>query len=83
MNTIEDRIRAAARAAAETVTPDDVPPLRLPARRARRSWSFGSAWTRRLAPTAAAVAVVVVVIAALAVSRAAHRSAPVPSPRPR
>jgi hypothetical protein len=80
MNTIEDRIRAAARAAAETVTPDDVPPLRLPARRARRSWSFGSAWTRRLAPTAAAVAVVVVVIAALAVSRAAHRSAPVPSP---
>jgi len=86
MNTIEDRIRAAARAAADTVTPDDVPPLRLPAqrarraRRARRSWSFGSAWTRRLAPVAAAVAVVVVAIAAVTVSRVLHNSAPVPSP---
>jgi WD40-like Beta Propeller Repeat len=80
MNTIEDRIRAAARAAADTVTPDDVPPLRLPARRAWRSWSFGSAWTRRLAPAAAAVAVAVVVIAALTVTRAMHNSAPVPSP---
>ena len=83
MNTIEDRIRSAARAAADTVTPDDVPPLRLPARRARRSWSFGWsfgwAWTRRLAPAAAAVAVVAVVIAALTVTRAMHNS-PVPSP---
>jgi hypothetical protein len=80
MNTIEDRIRSAARAAADTVTPDDVPPLRLPARRARRSWSFGSAWKRRLAPAAAAVAVAVVVIATLTVARAMHNSAPVPSP---
>jgi hypothetical protein len=89
MNTIEDRIRAAARAAADTVTPDDVPPLRLPAQRARRargargarrSWSFGSAWRRRLAPAAAAVAVVVVAIAAVTVSRVMHNSAPVPSP---
>ena len=31
MNTIEERIRAAARAAADTVPPDSVPPLRLPA----------------------------------------------------
>jgi hypothetical protein len=83
MNTIEDRIRAAARAAADTVTPDEIPPLRLPtrrARRARRSWSFGSAWTRRLAPVAAAVAVVVVAVAAVTISRTMHDSAPVPSP---
>ena len=36
MNLIEDRIRAAARAAAETVAPDSVPPLELPAARTRR-----------------------------------------------
>ncbi|MGH3163389.1 MAG: hypothetical protein ACRDOC_16020, partial [Streptosporangiaceae bacterium] len=46
MNLIEDRIRAAARAAAETVTPDSVPPLELPAARTRR---FGG----RLRPTSA------------------------------
>ena len=36
MNLIEDRIRAAARAAAETVAPDSVPPLELPTARPRR-----------------------------------------------
>ena len=35
MNLIEDRIRAAARAAAETVAPYSVPPLELPAERSR------------------------------------------------
>ncbi len=82
MKTIEDRIAAAARAAADTVTPYDVPPLRMPARRARRSWSWssGSAWTRRLTPAAAAVAVIVVVIAAVGLSRAADHPAPVSSP---
>jgi hypothetical protein len=79
LNTIEDRIRAATRAAADTVTPDSVPPLRLPARRARRSWSFGSAGTRRLAPAMAAVAVAVVAIAGVAVSRAVHDSAAAPN----
>jgi hypothetical protein len=45
MNTVEDRIRAATRAAANTVPPDGVPPLRLPTtesprrtRRHRRAW---------------------------------------------
>ena len=79
MNTIEDRIRAAARAAADTVAPDSVPPLRLPARRARRSWSFGSAWTRRLAPAMAAVAVAVVAIVGVTVSRAVHDTAAAPN----
>jgi hypothetical protein len=75
MNTIEDRIRAAARAAADTVAPDSVPPLRLPARRAGRSWSFGSAWPRRLAPAMAAVAVALVAVVGVTVSRAVHESA--------
>jgi hypothetical protein len=79
MNAIEDRIRAAARAAADTVAPDSVPPLRLPARPARRSWSFGSAWTRRLAPAMAAVAVAVVAIVGVTVSRAVHDSAAAPN----
>ncbi len=92
MNTIEDRIRAAARAAADTVPPDSVPPLRLPAGRARRRsrssgwWWTHSRWARRLAPVTAAVAVVAVVVAAVVVgkttgetARSAGGGAPVPS----
>ncbi len=81
MNTIEDRIRAAARAAADTVPPDSVPPLRLPAGRARRRsrasgllWTH-SPWARRLAPVTAAVAVVAVVVAAVVVSKTTHETA--------
>jgi hypothetical protein len=74
MNTIEDRIRAAASAAASTVTPDSVPPLRLPAgpsrAAGRRRWPLsGSPWLLRIAPVAAAVAVVGIVLAALTVGR--------------
>jgi hypothetical protein len=87
MNTlkIEDRVRAATRAAADTVAPDSVPPLRLPSERPFRS-RFGSrfrsrfrsregsralarVWGRRLAPLAAAVAVVAVAIATVMVGR--------------
>ena len=42
MNLIEDRIRAAARAAAETVAPDSVPSLELPAEHPR-----GYGWRQR------------------------------------
>jgi hypothetical protein len=72
MNLIEDRIRAAARAAADAVAPDSVPPLELPAARPRR---FGrrrrgartpdtawSTWGPRLAPWAAAAAIIALVI---------------------
>jgi hypothetical protein len=46
MNTIEDRIRAAAHAAADTVPPDGAPPLRLPPAGSRRHWrSSGAGWT--------------------------------------
>lgn len=81
MNTIEDRIRTAARAAADTVPPDSVPPLRLPAERSRRRsrssglWWTHSSWARRLAPVAAAVAVVAVVVAVMIVSKTTHETA--------
>jgi hypothetical protein len=76
MNTIEDRIRAAARAAADTVPPDSVPPLVLPAgrpsrfrRRRRAAQEPGPRWVGRLAPVAAALAVVAIVISAVIVGR--------------
>jgi hypothetical protein len=80
MNTIEDRIRAATRAAAGTVPPDSVPPLRLPAwrparfrsRRPRDTRTSGPAWAPRLAPAAAALITVAIVISVLALSRAMH-----------
>jgi len=77
MNTIEERIRAAARAAADTVPPDSVPPLELPAgrpsgfrfRRRRDARSSGATWAARVAPAAAALAVIAVVIAMVALVR--------------
>jgi hypothetical protein len=90
MNTleIEDRIRAAARAAGDTVAPGSVPPLRLPSDgpfRAR-SGSFASVWGRWLAPVAAAAAVIVVAVAMVFVGRTVNHppagSGGVPSARP-
>ncbi|HEV2260129.1 MAG TPA: hypothetical protein VGS06_44040 [Streptosporangiaceae bacterium] len=83
MNTleIEDRVRAATRAAGDTVAPDSVPPLRFPFRsrsgsrlrshfRAREgSRALASVWARRLAPLAAAVAVIGVAVAMVTVGR--------------
>jgi hypothetical protein len=74
MNSIEDRIRAAAQAAADTVPPDSVPPLRLPPAGRRRHWRSSGA----VAPLAAAVAVVVVVIAMVGIGRAVHNAASAP-----
>jgi hypothetical protein len=78
MNLIEERIRAAARAAADTVAPDSVPPLQLPAARPRHlgRWrrpgrSPGAAWSpwaARLAPVAAALAVSAILIAVVTLS---------------
>lgn len=66
MNTLEDRVRAATRAAADTVPPDGVPPLRLPsadpAGDGRWRSVFSSPWALRLAPLAAALAVVAVAV---------------------
>ena len=83
MNTleIEDRVRAATRAAADTVAPDSVPPLPLSPERSFQSRfrsrfrsregsrALASVWARRLAPLAAAVAVVAVAIAMVMVGR--------------
>ena len=76
MNLIEDRIRAAARAAAGTVAPESVPPLELPAA-PRRRWlrdgrsagTMRTPWAVRLAPVAAALAVIAIVITMVTVSR--------------
>jgi hypothetical protein len=86
MNLIEDRIRAAAQAAAETVAPDSVPPLGLPAARTRRlgrrrgnGRSPGAAWTlwaARLAPLAAALAVSGILIAVVTLSPPAYQGGP-------
>jgi hypothetical protein len=93
MNMIEERIRAAARAAADTVAPDSVPPLELPAARSRRlgrrrrprrpagaaspAWN---PWAARLAPVAAALAVTAIVITVVEVSPAPHQGGPAFSP---
>jgi hypothetical protein len=72
MNVIEERIRAAVRAAGATVSPESVPPLELPAER-----SQAADWRRRwLAPTAAAAAVVVIAGMAVAVSQVTRTRAP-------
>jgi hypothetical protein len=86
MNLIEDRIRAAARAAADTVAPDSVPPLELPAARPQR---FGrrrrgarspdtawSTWGPRLAPWAAAAAIIALVITLVNVGPAPTQGGP-------
>ena len=62
MNTIEDRLRAATQAAADTVTHCSQPPLRLPARaRARALPRPRITASRLIAPVAAATAIVAVV----------------------
>ena len=81
MNTLEDRVRAATRAAADTVPPDSVPPLWLPAASpagSRRQSRLRSPWARRLAPLGAALAVVVVAVTIVFVGRAVREPAPAP-----
>jgi hypothetical protein len=72
VNTIEDRLRAAAKAAAGTVADGSAPPLRLPERRALRGRALRGRAPRRgwpgwAAPLAAAAAVLAVVAGSLAV----------------
>jgi hypothetical protein len=88
--SLEDRIRAATRAAASTVADDGAPPLQLRAQQRRasrlpagsrhigtgsRSWP-GSAWMLRFAaPLAAMAAVVAVIAASVAVADRPHSAA--------
>jgi hypothetical protein len=82
MNTIEDRLRAATKAAAGTVAPGSAPPLRLPAdlgplREFRGAQRRLSRWQGWLVPLTAAAAVAAVVLASVAISGAigTHRPA--------
>jgi hypothetical protein len=85
MTEIEDRLRAAVHAAADTVADDSAPPLRLTGQLSRRGQLFSESAGRRrrfalvLAPIAAAVAVLAIVLAAVALS-AGHRSVPAGQP---
>jgi hypothetical protein len=85
MSTLEQRVRAAARAAADTVAPDSVPPLRLPSGNPGRprggARSSASVWARRLAPLGAAMAVVALAVAMVNLSSTVRRAtAPASSP---
>src|SRR5262249_33592387 len=79
MTTIEDRLRAATQAAADTVAPGSAAPLRLPdrehdrgpARRPRRG-RRGRGWPGWAAPLAAAAAVTVILVGVPVVTRLAH-----------
>ena len=83
MNTLEDRVRAAAEAIAGTVAPDSAPPLRLPAGPARRG-AAGRVrrWAHWLAPAAAALAVAAVVLGSLALQRGQAGPPAAPGPLP-
>jgi hypothetical protein len=77
MNVIEERIRSAARAAGNTVSPESVPPLELPTEHPRTD-----GWRRRwLVPAAAAAAVVIVIaVTAVTVGPATRTRAPFIAP---
>jgi hypothetical protein len=82
MNPIDQRLRAAMQDTANEITPDGIPPLRLPpgqpGRRLRVVHVGGPLRWRWLAPLAAAAAVVAIVAAALALASGPPRAAPRP-----
>jgi hypothetical protein len=61
MNTLEDRLRAATRAAAGTVADDSAPPLRLSGQGPGPGWPAWGSAKRLIVPLAAAAAVIAVV----------------------
>jgi hypothetical protein len=79
MNPVDQQLRAAMRDTADEITPDSVPPLRLPPGPSGRLGAAlvgGPPRWRWLAPLAAAAAVVVIVAAALALIGGPSRSGP-------
>jgi WD40-like Beta Propeller Repeat len=83
MNTLEDRVRAAAQAAADTVPDGSAPPLRLPRAPRRLGWPAQRHAQRSwIMPLAAAAAVLVVVAASVLVARAIVPGQTVPATGP-
>jgi hypothetical protein len=73
----EERLRAATRAAADTVAPGSAPPLRLPGEQPGPArWDQRHRWLRPMVPLAAAAAVAAVVIASLTLTRGVHTASP-------
>lgn len=78
MISTEERLRAATRAAADTVTPGSAPPLRLPADPGRRPGRLGRLagdhrrWLHAMTPLTAAAAVAAVVIVSLTLTSGMH-----------
>jgi hypothetical protein len=77
MISTEERVRAATRAAADTVPPGSAPPLRLPPDPVPRFWRRrrprrGRSWLRAMTPLAAAAAVVAAIATGLAVTHSLH-----------
>jgi hypothetical protein len=83
MNTLEDRLRAATRAAAGTVADDSAPPLRLSRGSRRLGWpARGYVRHPWMVPLAAAAAVIVVVTASILVTRVVVPGQTVPATGP-
>jgi hypothetical protein len=82
VNTVEDRLRAATRAAADTVPDGSAPPLALPGpgRRGISSQPHARRRARWMAPIAAAAAVVAVVAGLIVAIGATSASKPHPAP---
>jgi hypothetical protein len=81
MNTLERRLRAAARATAEEIVPGSIPPLSLAKPRRRRPGPAGrgrgrAGWPRVLIPLAAAASVIAVVATSLAITGGTHGHRP-------
>jgi hypothetical protein len=81
MNTLESRLREAAKATAEDIAPASIPPLSLAKPQRRRPGPAGrgrgrAGWPRVLVPLAAAASVIAVVVTSLAISGGTHGHRP-------
>jgi hypothetical protein len=81
MNTLESRLRSAAKATAEEIAPASIPPLSLAKPQRRRPGPAGrgrgrAGWPRVLIPLAAGASVIAVVATSLAISGGTHGHRP-------
>ena len=81
MNTLESRLREAAKATAEEIAPGSIPPLSLAKPQRRRPGRAGrgrgrAGWPRILIPVAAAASVIAVVATTLAITSGTYKHRP-------